>query len=57
MGMSDTAGFVLYHVIYSLVWVLPMAGYGIHGYGCGVGKSDSQVTHFKPYPTPLFCLL
>jgi len=48
MGVSDTVGFVLYHVIYGLVQVLPMAGYGVHGYGCGVGKSNLQVTHFKP---------
>src|SRR5882724_8309068 len=49
MGMSDTAGFVLHCVIYGLVWVLPTVGYGAHGYGCGVGKSDPWVSHFKPY--------
>ena len=48
MGVSDTAGFILYCVIYGSVWVLPVAGYGVHGYGCGVGKSNPQVTHFKP---------
>ena len=49
MGVSETVGFVLYHVIYGSVWVLPMAGYGVHGYGCGVEKSDPWVTRFKPY--------
>jgi len=48
MGISDTVGFVLHHVIYSSVQVLPMAGYGVHRYRCGVGKSDLRVTHFKP---------
>ena len=49
MGMSDTTGFILYCVIYGLVWVLPMVGYGVHRYGCSVGKSDLWDTHFKPY--------
>ena len=49
MGMSDTTGFVLHHVIYSSVWVLPTVGYSVHGYGCSVGKFDPQVTCFKPY--------
>src|SRR5882724_479084 len=47
MGMSDTMGFILYHVIYGSVWGLPMVGYSVHGYRCSVGKSDLQVTHFK----------
>ena len=47
--MSDTTGFILHHVIYSSVWVLPTVGYGVHGYGCGVGKSNPWVTHFKLY--------
>src|SRR5882724_11481349 len=42
-------GFILHCVIYGSVWVLPMAGYGVHGYRCSVGKSDPWVTHFKPY--------
>jgi len=46
--MSDTAGFILYHVIYGLVQVLPMAGYGIHGYGCSVGN----LTHGLPILNP-----
>ena len=49
MGMSDTAGFILHCVIYGSVQVLPMPGYGVHGYGCSVGKSDLWVTCFKPY--------
>src|SRR5882724_263263 len=50
MGVSDTAGFILYRVIYGSVQVLPVAGYSVHGYGCGVGKSNPRVTYFKPYP-------
>ena len=50
--MSDTMGFILHCVIYSLVQVLPTVGYGVHGYMCGVGKSDPWVTHFKPYVHP-----
>jgi len=49
VGVSDTTGFVLYRVIYGWVRVLPMAGYGVHGYRCGVGKSNPRVTRFKPY--------
>jgi len=53
MGMSDTTGFILYHVIYGLVQVLPTAGYSAHGYRCSVEKSDLQVTCFEPcgFPT------
>ena len=29
--------------------VLPIVGYGVHGYGYGVGKPDPQVTRFKLY--------
>ena len=29
--------------------MLPDAGYGVHGFGCGVGKADSGVTRGKPY--------
>ena len=47
--MSGTMGFISYCVIYGLVRVLPAAGYGVRGYGCRVGKSDPQVTCFKPY--------
>ena len=31
------------------VRVLPATGYGVRGYGYGVGKSDPQVTRSKPY--------
>ena len=34
---------------YGLVSVLPTTGYGVHMYGCGVGKSDPQYTHVQPY--------
>src|SRR5882724_1664122 len=50
--MSDTAGFVLHHVIYGSVQVLPTVGYSVHGYRCSVGKSDPWVTCFKPYLGP-----
>ena len=30
--------------------VLPNAGYGVHGFRCGVGKADLGVSHGKPYP-------
>jgi len=46
--MSDTTGFILYCVIHGSVQVLPTVGYGVHRYGCGVGKTDPWVTHFKP---------
>ena len=29
--------------------VLPVAGYGVYGFGYGVGKADPRVTRFKPY--------
>ena len=29
--------------------VLPVAGYGVHGFGCGVQKADPRVTCGKPY--------
>jgi len=29
--------------------VLPVVGYGVHGFGCGVGKANPGVTHGKPY--------
>ena len=48
MGISDTAGFVLYCVIYGSVRVVPAAGYGICGYGYGIDKIDPRVTCFKP---------
>ena len=31
------------------VRVLPATGYGVRGYGYGVGKSDPRVTRSKPY--------
>ena len=37
-------GFVKYHVNYSMVWVLSTMGYGVHRYGCSVGKPDLQYT-------------
>ena len=49
MGISDTVGFVLYCVIYSLVWVLPVVGYSVHRYGYGVGNSNPQVTCLNPW--------
>ena len=42
-------GFVRYHVNYGTVWVLPATGYGVHGYGCGVGKPDPRYTRVQPY--------
>ena len=49
MGTKGTAGFKSYRRNYGLVRVLPGTGYGVHGYGCGVGKPDPQVTRSKPY--------
>ena len=36
-----------------MVWVLPATGYGVHGYGCGVGKPNPRYTRAKPYPYTL----
>ena len=37
-----------HHVIYGSVWVPPATGYGVCGYGYGVGKPDPRVTRIKP---------
>jgi len=29
--------------------VLPIVGYGVHRFGCGVGKANPGVTRGKPY--------
>jgi hypothetical protein len=34
---------------YGTVRVLPAMGYGVHGYGCGVGKPDLWYTRVQPY--------
>jgi len=47
--MSDTAGFIIYNVVYSLVQVLPMAGYSVHGYRLWCGKN---LTHGLPILNP-----
>jgi len=46
--MSDTMGFILYHVIYGSVWVLPMVGYGVHG----MGAVWENLTHGLPVLNP-----
>ena len=36
-------------MIYGLARVLPATGYGVCGYGYGVGKPDPRVTRMQPY--------
>jgi len=43
MGNHNTMGFVGCHMIYGLVWVLPIMGYSVYGFGYGVGKADPWV--------------
>ena len=50
MGKMDTVGFVRYRDIYGSVSVYTGHGYGVCGYGYGVGKSDPRYTRVQPYP-------
>ena len=45
----DTAGFVRHRVIYGSGTGSTRHGYGVCGYGYGVGKPDPRVTRSKPY--------
>ena len=47
-GFWYTVGFKPYRENDGSVRVLPGTGYGVCGYGCGVGKSDLRVTRSKP---------
>jgi len=49
VGTKGTTGFVRHRVSYGTVWVLPTTGYGVYGYGCGVGKPDLRYTRAEPY--------
>ena len=42
------AGFVAHREIYGSVCTRTRHGYGVRGYGCGVGKPDPRVTRIKP---------
>ena len=46
-------GFTAHRNFYGLVCTCTRHGYGVHGYGCSVGKPDLRVTCIKPYmPMP-----
>ena len=55
-GNCDTAGFIRYRAIYGSVSVYTAYGYGIWGFGYGVGKPDPRYTRVEPYLLPLWQL-
>jgi hypothetical protein len=52
--MKSNCGYQRYHGFHGtlrnlrVVTVSPVAGYGVHRYGYGVGKPDPRITRFKP---------
>ena len=49
VGIKDTMGFVLHCEKYGLVCTRNHDGYGIHGYGYGVGIANPRYTRAQPY--------
>ena len=49
MGISHTVGFMKHRAKMGTVCTLTHYGYGVCGYGYGVGNPDLQYTCEKPY--------
>ena len=49
MGTNGTMGFVKYRTCYPLQLYRWLYGYGLCGFGYGVGKPDPRITRIKPF--------